>query len=275
MDEKQELNDILITEDVGSEVGNTKKMILLGAAAVMLLLIILFGFYSMTKKTGDDEAPVATQEDLLKKQGLEKLDTKEIKEVSEGGSKFEQVPIKEEPKTPEAAAAAAPATTETKPESVDKFEEIVRQIKEKENAANGNKELPSPPPLPEAKVEAAPAPAAPAPKQEAPKAPAPKVAEKPKTPVAPFPDNVAAPTQKGDVYSIPKGFYIQVGSFSNAMPDKKFISLIEKNGYSYKIQKIDGGSKVLIGPYATKGEVSENIGQVREKIAKGAFLKSF
>ncbi len=235
MDEKQELGDILITEDISTNTSNTKKMILLGAAAILLLLIILFAFYSMSNKGAGAEE--SSQEALLNKQGLEKLDAKEPN-TEANAPKFEQVPIKEE----------------AKPESADKFEEIVRQIKEKEAAVTADevKELPAPPKVEQKEVATPTPPPAPAPAK-------PATVEKP-----------AASAPSGNV---PKGYYIQVGAFSNN-PDKAFLSMIEKNGYNYKILKLDTGIKVLVGPFASKTEASQKINDVRAKIAKGAFIKS-
>ena len=216
-------------------------MILLGLAAVLLLLIILFGFYSMSSGEEKDQNVVASQEDVLKKQGLEKIENVDPKPLDPPPPvpqvpQFEQVPIKEE----------------TKPESADKFEEIVRQIKEKEAALNvDKKDLPAPP---ESKPEVAPSVPAPQPVVATP-------------PVAPK-------AKSENVNDVPKGVYVQVGSFSTLNPDKRFLDSIEKNGYSYKILKSDGGSKVLIGPFGNKTEAANKITDIRNKIAKGAFVKN-
>ncbi len=70
--------------------------------------------------------------------------------------------------------------------------------------------------------------------------------------------------------------YIQVGSFGRFSPDKKFLKKITDNGYTYKIHKVNAGdsmmTKVLVGPYASDSAARKDLPAVRSKIVAGAFL---
>ncbi len=70
--------------------------------------------------------------------------------------------------------------------------------------------------------------------------------------------------------------YIQVGSFGRFAPDKKFLKKITDNGYTYKIHKVNAGdsmiTKVLVGPYSSDSAARKDLPAVRSKIVAGAFL---
>ena len=71
-------------------------------------------------------------------------------------------------------------------------------------------------------------------------------------------------------------YYIQVGSFSKYVPNKKFLKSITDLGYQYKFHKVVKNSKtlnkVLVGPFdgATKAKDARRV--LRAKIEPGAFL---
>ncbi|MBD3843047.1 MAG: SPOR domain-containing protein, partial [Campylobacterales bacterium] len=67
-------------------------------------------------------------------------------------------------------------------------------------------------------------------------------------------------------------YYAQVGAFSNK-PNDGFISIIKKNGYSYKVVSgQNGSSKILIGPYEGKEKANIALEKIRDRINKSAFL---
>ncbi len=71
-------------------------------------------------------------------------------------------------------------------------------------------------------------------------------------------------------------YYIQVGSFSKYAPNKKFLSSIEKLGYTYKFHKVTKNSKtlnkVLVGPFNSTTKAKDARRVLRAKIEPGAFL---
>ena len=77
-----------------------------------------------------------------------------------------------------------------------------------------------------------------------------------------------------------RNYYIQVGALMKyKKPNKKFLELIKKEGYNYKLYEINytkNGKKVevikiLIGPF-TKEEAKEELIKIKRKISKNAFI---
>jgi len=71
-------------------------------------------------------------------------------------------------------------------------------------------------------------------------------------------------------------YYVQVGSFAKYAPSKKFLSKIEKHGYTYTYHKVTRNSKtlnkVLVGPFKTKAAAREALPVIKRSIVRGAFL---
>ena len=72
---------------------------------------------------------------------------------------------------------------------------------------------------------------------------------------------------------IPKGFYVQVGSFSKFSPSKQLVGAIESSGFSYRMQKAGQSNRLLIGPFVSRQDAQNRLGEIREKINKDAFIK--
>ena len=73
-----------------------------------------------------------------------------------------------------------------------------------------------------------------------------------------------------------KSYYIQVASLSRFSPDKRFLQVIEKHGYGYKVadKTVDGKplKRVYVGPFKSKAEAQKALPTVRETIQPGAFI---
>lgn len=71
----------------------------------------------------------------------------------------------------------------------------------------------------------------------------------------------------------PKGYYIQVGSFSKT-PSSRFLSIIKNSGFDYQITEISdtGNKKLLIGPYKERSEALTALVRVKDRINKSAFV---
>jgi len=95
-----------------------------------------------------------------------------------------------------------------------------------------------------------------------------KVMEKPKK------ENI-----KKGVKAITKNYpyFIQVAAVTRGEPSKKFLKLIEKNGFHYKIQMLDikgvKVKRVLIGGFATSKEAKAVLPKVKQKLSSSAFIK--
>jgi len=74
----------------------------------------------------------------------------------------------------------------------------------------------------------------------------------------------------------PHYYYVQVGSFSKYKPNKKFLKSITDNGFKYKYHKVNINSKtinkILIGPFKSEKDARVALKTIRKKIEAGAFL---
>jgi len=95
-----------------------------------------------------------------------------------------------------------------------------------------------------------------------------KVVEKPKKESI---KNVVKTTTKNYPY------FIQVAAVTRGEPSKKFLKLIEKNGFHYKIQVVDikgvKVKRVLIGGFETSKEAKAVLPKVKQKLSSSAFIK--
>lgn len=256
MEEKKELGDILIGDEEALKSTQSKKMILVAAAAVVLFLMVIFSIYALTREEEKKPAPIQSS-------ALEKADQNvPLVQGAAEENRFQQVPLQSEENL----------------SSDDKFERIVKEIKAKQSAGAT---LPTPPsdaaPLLPKPIE---------PKREEPKpATAPVTAPKssgathPKSAADAFKSVGSAPVTSKSVSGgeIPKGLYVQVGSFSKFSPTSAFAQKIEQNRFAYKTQRevVNGNEivRVLIGPYASRAEANNALRDVREKIEPKAFIK--
>lgn len=252
MDERQELNDLLIEDDEREEPsGGSKKLLLIGAAAALLFLMAIFVVYTLNR--GEEEPPPMAD-------ALPKLDSPQEVVAADQNMReeplFEQVPIEEMP-------VEKPATStmnDAEKAKEKKFEEIVNEIKEKQAAKTAE------------------------PAEEAKKIPAPKAVVETKKPVTEKPiaaksQSSSAPAKSADpntVKNVPAGFYVQVGAFFKFTPDKKFLDTIQENRYQYhQLATIQNGkevTKVLIGPFANRTQAKEALLTIKQRINQGAFI---
>ncbi len=107
-------------------------------------------------------------------------------------------------------------------------------------------------------------------------------APKPETKITPvtteIPKPIAVPKKVPQPVTPPKAvanmtYYIQVGSFTKD-PSARFLSVIKKSGFNYKITKpaSNGVKKLLIGPYENRASVDTALVRVRDRINKKAFV---
>lgn len=84
-------------------------------------------------------------------------------------------------------------------------------------------------------------------------------------------------TKPKEVVSAPKTtgmqYFIQVGSYRQS-PSKRFLSVIENNGFHYHITapSATGTKKLLIGPYPDRTAANHALARVRDLINKSAFV---
>ncbi|MGP1579661.1 MAG: SPOR domain-containing protein, partial [Wolinella sp.] len=246
------------------------KIMLVVAAAAVLFAMVVFSIYALTREE--------EQTRIIPNAPMERIEEGQPNAM-EGANerRFQQVPLQKEES------------------SDDKFERIVREIKARQSASAT---LPAPP-TEEKNIKTPPPPSEkPAPKPSvAPKpkpTPAPKPAPKPtqadknkKQPTKettkkagsaaePF-KNIATAPQKSEKSALPKGYYVQVGSFEKFSPTGAFAKKIEGHHFAYKTQQENLSGKdmirVLIGPYASRAEANNALEIIKEKIEPKSFVK--
>lgn len=85
-----------------------------------------------------------------------------------------------------------------------------------------------------------------------------RIIQKPTNP--PYKEQGASPT---------KGFYIQVGSFSQDKVDPVFLNKVSK--YPYRKETEKGTTKYLIGPFQTSAEATRHLQNIKTEIDSGAY----
>ena len=236
MEEKNELNDIILNRSSGN---NGMKKVMLAVASLAILLIIVVVIMSSLNSEGTANLP-------------QPIEPPKASNTIEEDPLFQPVAIDEVQNEKESLADVA---AKIKQQSEDEAELITGpgEILEEELT-----EVIVPAKYENPITKKATKPAV--------KKRSKKVVTKPVTKKV-LPKNAIAKT--GNIY-------IQVGSFGRFAPDKKFLKKITDNGYTYKIHKVNAGdsmmTKVLVGPYASDSAARKDLPAVRSKIVTGAFL---
>lgn len=243
-----ELDDLLISgSDDADELkeSGSKKIILLSAIGVLLFAVVILVVYMLQGDSKQEEVQMEAQKPL------ERVEHQASNsQVSNAQSNdFGQEPI------------------QGSGDADDQFQRIIEQIKA-EQAKQGGQNLPS---VPESKPIESAMPTAPT-KPQAVKPETPKIESIKQNPADSFKSVKASdPALQGSEAT--KGFYVQVGSFSKFSPNKQLMGLIETEKLSYRMQKAGDNNRLLIGPFASKQEAQNKLGEIREKINRDAFIK--
>lgn len=238
MEEKNELNDIILNKN-SSSAGN--KKIILAAATLGVILIVVVMLMNSLSSSGTSNLPQAA------------LPPEPQKEIIAGANEplFEEVSVVQENST----------SPQQEGVSLDK---IAQKLKEESTqttaapSASTEKKVATQVQQEPKKQEV---------KKQAPKDEVSAPTAAPKAPVAAA-STTATPTQSGH--------YIQVGSFEKHQPDKKFLDSITNLGYNYKFHEVKVNSKtiskVLVGPFSSQAEARKALIRVRSSVEAGAFL---
>lgn len=276
MDTNRELNDILIDDDDLQKQNRTKKLMMMIGMALVFLSVLIAAIFIITREEDELGEKITAVNN-----GLSPID--------ESGSEFVNVPLENEQepdpfqkilddirsREPQAQANAQSAqpSQPSQPTPAQPTPAKVAQPKVESKVAQAPAESkkPSAPVLPATpakpkQVESKP--------KEAPKATTPAKSEPKKAdstpkqqPATPAPQSVASafdnvPTSKMDTSRngqvAEKGYYVQVGSFSNK-PNEEFLKKI--SNYSYRVygDSKSGLTKYLIGPYKSRIEASRDL----------------
>ncbi len=239
MEEKSELNDIILNKNNG--VNGNKKIILVVATLGIILIVVVMLMNSLTSN-GTNNLPQAVlppepksiaAEQTVEEPLFEDIDVvEEEKKDSDNLDKIAQR-LKEESKTeivtddkPQVVKKVIPPKVETKPE---KFVKKQEQIEEKPEKFVKKQEQIEPKPV------------------------------------------VTHQKQKINETSRP-AYFIQVGSFSKYEPDSKFLKSLTDKGFKYSYHKVSTTNKVLVGPFTSEKDARDALRIIRTSIESGAFL---
>lgn len=284
MEEKKELNEILLGDDNNNHTSKTKKLFLMIIIAIVVILILLMVAWKM--KTGSSsETPPATVDN-----SIQKLDTLHdgSNPTDDMNDDFENMSIDDMSKSDQES----------------KFDKIVNDIKSKQQLANQKEDTHLTPPAEDSKDQMLPiteqdhqkstnpldnhstesikqAPKSiktdttkiePAKKQSV------KPADKNKKPVAKSKE-VKQPLAKAkpaikNGSNATAGHYLQVGVF-NKTPNKAFLDKIKKYSYRTQTSVLNGESvtKYLIGPYKSRNEASKDIADITSNLTKPVYTQ--
>ncbi len=67
-------------------------------------------------------------------------------------------------------------------------------------------------------------------------------------------------------------YYVQVGSFTTITPNDKLFGSIKKMGYAYESVKTGETSKVIVGPFKNEADAREALKALRKDVVPGAFI---
>ena len=67
-------------------------------------------------------------------------------------------------------------------------------------------------------------------------------------------------------------YYVQVGSFTKVTPGDKFFTSIKTLGYAYDSVKVGEISKVMVGPFKNETDAREALKAIRKNVESGAFI---
>jgi len=240
MEEKTELNDIILNQ---GNSGSSSKKILLAIASLAIILIIVVVIMNSMQSQNIQNLP----QPILPKEP--KSVATQVQDVIEEDPLFEPIEVINEPTSSDNLEKIAQKLKEDSLKEEIVQEEVVIQETKVQPVVT-----PKPKPKPKPKA------------QPKPVVKRPVVAKPTKTPKKP-----------SYINGVSKGkHYIQVGSFAQYKPNKSFLNKITSGGNSYTFHEvmINGKrlNKVLIGPFDSKAQAKKALPKIRKNIIKGAFI---
>lgn len=293
---KQELNDILINDDDLQKQNRTKKLMMMVAMALIFLCVLIAVIFVLTSSDEESTEQKIAQENGLvaAPNGTSGFEPVELGNNQDSQDQFQAIldnirkqqgldNDSQESNQPKPTQPSLPTSTQTsKPESIKPEPVKPAPVLPSKPTENPKKPEPTKPavkePTNQQEVAKNPLkPAQPTPSTQTPKTPSPAPgANQTQTPgsnnsvVNAF-NEVSTPrmdtSKNGQIAE--KGFYIQIGSFTNK-PNAEFLKKI--SNYSYRVY--DGASsngtqttRYLIGPYSSRTEASRDLPNFKSLVA--------
>ena len=254
MNEKNDLNDILIKSNEKSGRDNFKNIILLVAAIFLIFVIGLLGFELLSDdKAQKDSAATVLPPEPPKEEQQALFEDLPVDDMEEGVESEDQEAKESLDAMIRRIKSQKTLTDEVEEEPA--MDRLAKESLQEEQLLPPIEEKILPKLTPTKKVE----------KKVAPKAEKPiakKVAKK-----------VVKPKR---IVKKPAGksYYAQVASLTKYAPNKKFLKSIKSAGYEYRIvdKDIKGMhvKRVYVGPFASRADAKKELGKIRAKISASA-----
>lgn len=254
MQEKNELNDIILNKS--SKSNSTKKVLLTIAtfAIILIVVVVVMNQFSGKKESSLPHAPEVSQvvvEEVVEEPEMESTNT-EVQVIENDIAHTSELVEDDEPETVQAVNIPdGKNETERIYDAVFEEPEIIEEPDYTTKATAKSK--------PAVKAE-------------------PKQVLKPKKVV---PSGKYDPKSKRVVKTVESAvesgaYYIQVGSFATYKPAKSFLDKITSRGYTYTFHKVTRSgktlNKVLVGPFRTQSAAREALPVIKRNVISGAFL---
>ena len=257
MEEKNELNDIILNK---SNRSSSAKKVLLAVATFSIVVIIIV--IIMNRFNGSQEMALPHAPEVIKAPVEEVLAEPDYQDTAAVGEKTDTVPEKTAEKSD-----IESASTENAPAEHEPFieEEVQKEMpfKEPDYATKPSvKTVEKPVAKQVVKVT----------RTEAKPTIAPKT-----RPSGKYDPKSKRVVDTEDVRAAEVGrYYIQVGSFAKYSPSKTFLNKIADRGYTYTFHKVNQNgrvlTKVLVGPFKTQSSAREALPIIKKSVISTAFL---
>ncbi len=251
MEEKTELNDIILNQNSHN---NGSKKILLAVASLAIILIIIVVIMNSLQSNNIDNLP---------KPILPKEPEIAIKKITDEDPLFQPIEVMEEPSSEENIQQIAKKLKEESAQKEKMLNE--RLVTEEAVVIEKSKPLEKAVPLAAKTIK---------PTEEKKVPPTQSVVQK--KPVVQKTVAASKPKVGYTKHVVHGKHYVQVGSFAQYAPNKTFLRKITGSGYSYTYYKVvvNGKTinKVIIGPFNSKAAARKALSTIRKRIEKGAFI---
>jgi len=256
MQEKNELNDIILNKS--SKSNSTKKVLLTIAtfAIILIVVVVVMNQFSGTKESTLPHAPEVIVEEVMEEPEMEST-TAEVPVIENDIAHTSELVEDDEPETVKVINA---------PDGKNETERIYDAVFEKPEIVEEPDYTAKSAAKPKTAVKK------PAVKTE------PKQVLKPKkvVPSGKYDPKSKRVVKRAQSSAESGAYYIQVGSFATYSPAKSFLDKITSRGYTYTFHKVTRSgktlNKVLVGPFRTQSAAREALPVIKRNVISGAFL---
>lgn len=262
------LDDILVDPlEEKQKKPKSKRWILISVALVLLVSVVAIVLYFIFAKKEENKGLEAVHTELERFETFVQKQSMESQKDDEFDKLIAEIKAKHQDASPQSQSNESTKTNETpKAQAMDQKKDLVKALQETQGMKPQEQKTHQQKPQDQSIKQ----PLAQSSKEEKavqkkPKVEAKKIEEKEEKPIS---SNLSV-SNAFDSLEIPKGFYLQVGVFSNT-PNPDFLSQLST--LPYRVEKFNKQGKIvnryLVGPFKTRIEAEAKILEVTQKITK-------